>query len=449
MNAAIAPLVGNGMASLAARFRANAGGGAGADTADGGPNALGIDSGDPADFASLLHARRGNDAQSDDDESWLALRATETNALATDAITPPVVAAPAPPAPAASAPDVEAIFEQIDPRGASLGDAAGQASAAMNRSAKEEPPSGEAPADSGLSAEDSPASLKGRTIAAQATGVANATGERPGQAASAPAAEGLARLIAAASSMAPGDGANNGTSLTTEKPATSALLAGEHAPSAVTAEAQDTTLESAIGATSEAFGNFDGESSLDNGAGGEQGGGNLASNSSNQVSASGALGTGNARLQERVEMPVNTPLRAPDWSGEVGQRVVWMARNDVQEAQLTINPPHLGPIEVRLSLSDDRASAQFFSPHAEVREVLQEALPRLREMLAGAGVQLGQSDVGAQSQQAFQQPGGARHGGSNGRSFAEEHPSLGGDTAVNEVQTSRVVMGNGLVDTFV
>lgn len=155
-------------------------------------------------------------------------------------------------------------------------------------------------------------------------------------------------------------------------------------------------------------------------------------------------------LAEKAKLDVATPVHSPNWSSEVGQRVVWMARNNVQEAQLSVNPPHLGPIEITLSLQDDSATARFFSPHAEVREVLEQALPRLREMLAGAGVQLGQSDVGAQSQQAFQQFSGRHNGAPNDQaSFREEHPSLHATSAVNQTATVRTLKGNGLVDTFV
>lgn len=153
---------------------------------------------------------------------------------------------------------------------------------------------------------------------------------------------------------------------------------------------------------------------------------------------------------ERVKLDVPTPVQAPNWSSDVGQRVVWMAKNNIQEAQLSVNPPHLGPIEISLSLKDDSASARFFSPHAEVREILEQALPRLREMLAGAGVQLGQSDVGAQSQQAFQQFSGRQGGNSAGSpAFADQHPSLQSPDADNPAVAVRVLKGNGLVDTFV
>lgn len=97
--------------------------------------------------------------------------------------------------------------------------------------------------------------------------------------------------------------------------------------------------------------------------------------------------------------PLETPVTHPRWGDDLGNRVVWMARHDEQTARINLNPPELGPLQITLNLSGDQASASFTSPHAEVRQAIADALPRLREMLAGAGIDLGQTNVGAQAQQ--------------------------------------------------
>jgi len=70
-------------------------------------------------------------------------------------------------------------------------------------------------------------------------------------------------------------------------------------------------------------------------------------------------------------------------------------------AQLHLNPPDLGPLKIAISLDQSQASAQFFSAHASVREALEVAMPRLREMLADSGITLGNTSVGAE---AFREP---------------------------------------------
>lgn len=101
----------------------------------------------------------------------------------------------------------------------------------------------------------------------------------------------------------------------------------------------------------------------------------------------------------------------PKWGNEFSQKIVWLAHQQHQVAELRLNPAHLGPVEIMLSLSGDngaQASAQFLSPHLAVREAIEAALPRLREMMAENGIQLGDVMVGAESFQRQEQ--GERQG---------------------------------------
>lgn len=97
--------------------------------------------------------------------------------------------------------------------------------------------------------------------------------------------------------------------------------------------------------------------------------------------------------ETRVQLTLETPLRGQAFAAELGEKLVWLAGRQGQWAALSLNPPHLGNIEVRLTLAAGEASAQFFSAHPAVRDALEAALPRLRELMAGAGIQLGDAQV--------------------------------------------------------
>lgn len=92
---------------------------------------------------------------------------------------------------------------------------------------------------------------------------------------------------------------------------------------------------------------------------------------------------------------VATHLQNPAWPQQFSEKIVWMASRDVQSAQININPPQLGPVQITLNLSGDQATAVFASPHAEVRQAIESSLPQLKEMLASAGISLGDANVGA------------------------------------------------------
>lgn len=158
-------------------------------------------------------------------------------------------------------------------------------------------------------------------------------------------------------------------------------------------------------------------------------------------------GTGNASPSPLpLALKVETPLRSHAWNEDFSQKVVWMASNDKQAAQITINPPDMGPIEISLNLNKDNASAFFVSQNAEVRASIETALPRLKEMLANVGIELGQSNVSSQSSQQQHGNQETRHGTPR---WIADNAILGGDSADKlVVRTTAAVSGTGLVDLF-
>ena len=106
----------------------------------------------------------------------------------------------------------------------------------------------------------------------------------------------------------------------------------------------------------------------------------------------------------RLEPRVGTPA----WDGALAQKVTWMSNQQMQVAQLQLNPPDLGPMEVTLTVGtgpDAETRIEFTSPHLAVREALQSALPQLREMMENSGISLGSATVSAESFQQQSQSG--------------------------------------------
>jgi flagellar hook-length control protein FliK len=98
----------------------------------------------------------------------------------------------------------------------------------------------------------------------------------------------------------------------------------------------------------------------------------------------------------------------------VGERIQWMVGQKIQGAQVKLSPANLGPMEIRVQVQNDQASIQFAAPHAMVREALEAALPRLRDMFEASGVELVDVDVSGQSfaeQKAAGEEGDGNHWG--------------------------------------
>ena len=99
-------------------------------------------------------------------------------------------------------------------------------------------------------------------------------------------------------------------------------------------------------------------------------------------------------------VPAPVPLPSPRFAEEVGARLQWIAEQQGGEATLRISPDGLGPVEIRMKLDGDRVDLGFAATQQDTRQALQDALPKLREMLAQQGLQLGQADVGQKHAQS-------------------------------------------------
>ncbi|WP_397596485.1 flagellar hook-length control protein FliK [Silanimonas sp.] len=106
------------------------------------------------------------------------------------------------------------------------------------------------------------------------------------------------------------------------------------------------------------------------------------------------------KLDLAAAFPAPVPLPSPRFAEEVGARLQWIAEQQGGEATLRISPDGLGPVEIRLKLDGDRVELGFTATQQDTRQALQDALPKLREMLAQQGLQLGHADVGQKHAQS-------------------------------------------------
>ena len=144
------------------------------------------------------------------------------------------------------------------------------------------------------------------------------------------------------------------------------------------------------------------------------------------------------------------------WNDQVGQKVVYMVGGEDQTASLTLNPPDLGPLQVVLSVSNGQADVTFSSNQLEVRQALENALPRLQEMMSESGITLGNATVNAgmsnggqaQQDQAMASNGFGR-GGNNGRGHGgNDAGTVAGEATVRPATRTATIGDRGMVDTF-
>ena len=151
--------------------------------------------------------------------------------------------------------------------------------------------------------------------------------------------------------------------------------------------------------------------------------------------------------------PMTRTLSHPDWNQELSDKLVWMHKQDVPSAELRLNPEHLGPISIKIDVSQDQATVSFTAQHAEVRDAIEAAIPKLREMLGNQ--QLTLVDVNVSQQQSeqnkspYQTGGQAGNGNKSGQNANSENSAapISIDT-LDEIDSGRALVSNGLLSLF-
>ena len=108
-----------------------------------------------------------------------------------------------------------------------------------------------------------------------------------------------------------------------------------------------------------------------------------------------------------LKLDTQLPVHTPRFNEGFSQQIVVLAQHGIQQAQMSLSPPDLGPVDVRITVANDEASVQIAAPTGAAREAIQEALPRLKEMMEQSGVRLNDAGVFAQLPQR-DQSGGAQ-----------------------------------------
>jgi len=163
-----------------------------------------------------------------------------------------------------------------------------------------------------------------------------------------------------------------------------------------------------------------------------------------------------AMISERkVEVPpMSKHFAHPEWNKEISEKVVWMHKQAIPSAELRLNPGHLGPITIKVDVTQEQATVAFTAQHAAVKEAIDAALPKLREMFSAqqlnlAEVSVSQEDAGQRNPRGFSQMGGDAGKGEKGANdTAENEQAEATMDIVDEIEAGRAIASNGLLSIF-
>ena len=125
----------------------------------------------------------------------------------------------------------------------------------------------------------------------------------------------------------------------------------------------------------------------------------LPTSTTHQGLAAVGFGTAvQAATSQAQAAPLNLGQNA--WESNLGSRLQMLVGQNIQAAEIRLDPPELGTLDIKIKVTNDVATVHITSPHSQVREALETSVPKLREMFEESGLSLG--DVNVQ-QESFKQ----------------------------------------------
>ncbi|KMT64904.1 flagellar hook-length control protein FliK [Catenovulum maritimum] len=142
-------------------------------------------------------------------------------------------------------------------------------------------------------------------------------------------------------------------------------------------------------------------------------------------------------LKEQIQ------LSKPEAASQLNDSVKFMMNSSSQMAELRLDPPELGKMQIKISMNGDVASVSMVVQNQQAKEMLDQAVPKLKELLEEQGIQLGESHVSQQQQES----GGKSATGRNGQGANPDNTTgIDGGEIISE---QKIVNGHlGEVDYY-
>ena len=226
--------------------------------------------------------------------------------------------------------------------------------------------------------------------------------------------------------------------------ASAASASAASAPAAVMARAAAASISAAVSAataTAVALAASDAASAADKRSHSESPDATLSGASNDGSAGAAQLMTSNTSTESAPAptFKVAAGVDTAQFGQGVADRVSLMMDGNLTSAKLQVNPPALGPIEVRIALQGGHAQVSFSSHSAVTRDALESSSDKLREMLNSQGFSSVNVDI---SQRSFQER-------SPQSQAYESAPSIGADKPVLSQAPQSISRGaSGLLDAY-
>ena len=122
---------------------------------------------------------------------------------------------------------------------------------------------------------------------------------------------------------------------------------------------------------------------------------------------------------------VASHVRSPQFANEAAQTMHLAINSRVQQAEIRMTPENMGPIQLQIKMNGTDVSLTIAVQQPDTKQAIELSLPKLREMLADSGMNLGQTNL-SQDMSSWQQANRDSQqqtgpSGQSGRSWQTNH----------------------------
>jgi flagellar hook-length control protein FliK len=111
----------------------------------------------------------------------------------------------------------------------------------------------------------------------------------------------------------------------------------------------------------------------------------------NQVVPAGNMPSGyQPQTTHEAVKTISIPVQVtdPSWGENFSEHIVWLGTQEIKSAVLRVHPEELGPLEISVKVVKDNASVSILGHNADVKNIVDQAIPKLRDMMAEQGLNL-------------------------------------------------------------
>ena len=150
----------------------------------------------------------------------------------------------------------------------------------------------------------------------------------------------------------------------------------------------------------------------------------------------------NVQVQKKqaAQLTETINIYRKDFSAQLKDKVMVMVSQKLQQVDIQLDPPELGNVQVRVNLQNEQAAVSFVVQNQQAKEALEQNINRLKDMLAGSGVDVGDANIEQRDQQSQEQ---LAQGGSGTGRGAEHQEQDHGQVAEHD-QQSYMVKGSAV-----